>query len=368
MGLFFRKSKDKTAIQKLHKKLQQISIKQKFYLNAIQTMLHFLKEFAIDHSEINTDGYKRQIDLLRKKFDEDHEVEKPMITLFKQSKETILGFINEQMGYIKDRDREFREIIDIMSKALAAQNDENRQFNRSINKRSDKIERITHLDDLRKIRSALEQEIDQLRRDVINKQAMEEERMKALGQEINSLSRELKMAKQEALTDSLTGLSNRKAFDQYIADLSTRSAMGNGAFALLLLDIDDFKKINDTYGHQTGDTILEKIAGKCRETTRSNDFIGRYGGEEFAVILPSSSLRNAVKRGRQIKKSIAATHYKHKYENTDTGITLRVTVSIGVSVFRKGDTFSMVIERADKALYAAKEAGKNRVVSEKEID
>jgi diguanylate cyclase len=166
MGLFFRKSKDKTAIQKLHKKLQQSSIKQKFYLNAIQTMLHFLKEFAIDHSEINTDGYKRQIDLLRKKFDEDHEVEKPMITLFKQSKETILGFINEQMGYIKDRDREFREIIDIMSKALAAQNDENRQFNQSINKRSEKIERITHLDDLRKIRSALEQEIDQLRRDV----------------------------------------------------------------------------------------------------------------------------------------------------------------------------------------------------------
>jgi diguanylate cyclase len=367
MGLFFRTSKDKTAIQKLQKKLQQSGIKQKFYLNALQTMLQLLKEFAMDHGEINTDGYKRQIDLLHKKFDENHEVEKPIIALFKQSKQTISRFINEQMGYIKDRDRELREIIDIMSKALAAQNDENRQFNQSINRHSEKIERITHLDDLRKIRSALEQQIEQLRRDVINKQAMEEARMKAMGQEINLLSRELKMAKQEALTDSLTGLSNRKAFDQYITDLSARCAMGNGSFALLLLDIDDFKNINDTYGHQTGDTILVKIAGKCRETTRSKDFIGRYGGEEFAVILPSSSLRNGVKRGRQIKKSIAATHYKHKYENTDTGITLRITVSIGVSVFRKGDTSAMVIERADKALYAAKETGKNRVVSEKEI-
>jgi diguanylate cyclase len=367
MGIFFRKSKDKAAIRKLHQKLQQSGLKQEFYLQALRTMLQLLKEFAMDQGEINPGDYKRQLDLLRKKLDEKHEI-KPFIPLFKKSKENILGFISKQKEYIEDRDRELRDIIDIMSKALSEQNAENQKYHQSIYKHSEKIERITLLDDLRKIRNALEQETKQLRRDVKSKQATEEKRMKTLGQEINLLSRELQMAKKEALTDALTGLSNRKALDQFMLDLSNRGNLENGSFALLLLDIDDFKKVNDTYGHQTGDNILILIAEKCREIIRSNDFIGRYGGEEFVVILPSSSLRNGVKRGRQINKAISDARYKHTLHGTDTGITLRITVSIGVSVFRKGDTSEMVIERADKALYAAKDAGKNQVVSEKEID
>jgi len=367
MRFIFRKSKDKTAIQKLQRKLEQSSIKQEFYLNALRAMLQLLKEFALDQNEINTDNYKREIALLRKKFDETHEL-KPISAFFKKSKENILEFINKQKGYIDDRDAELREIIEIMSKALTAQNDENHQYHQNIYNHSEKIERITLLDDLRKIRGALEQEIKQLRRDVKSKQTMEENRMKALDQEISLLSHELRKAKKEALTDALTGLSNRKAFDQFIADLSNKSTLENGSFAFLLIDIDDFKKINDTYGHQTGDNILVLIAGKCREIIRSNDFIGRYGGEEFVVILPSSSLRTGVKRGRRIRKTIAAAHYQHTLNGADTGITLRVTVSIGVSVFGKGDTSAMVIERADKALYRAKGTGKNRVVSQKEID
>lgn len=367
MGIFFRKSKDKTAVRKLHQKLQQSDLKQEFYLQALRTMLKLLKEFAMDQGEINPGDYKRHLDLLRKKLDEKHEV-KSLATLFKKSKKNILGFISKQKEYIEDRDRELREIIDIMSKALSQQNDENRQYHQSIYNRSEKIERITLLDDLRKIRNALEQEIKQLRLDVKSKQATEEERMKTLDQEISLLNRELHKAKKEALTDALTGLSNRKAFDQFMFDLSNKGNLGNGSFALLLLDIDDFKKINDTYGHQTGDNILVLIAGKCREIIRSGDFIGRYGGEEFAVILPSSSLKNGVKKGRQINKAISAAHYKHTLNGADTGITLRITISIGVSVFRKGDTSETVIERADKALYAAKGAGKDRVVSEKEID
>ena len=367
MEFTFRKSKSKTAIQKLHRKLKESNLKQEFYLHTLRTMLQFLKEFALDQNEIDTGAYKRQIDLLRKKFDDEQEI-KPIAVYFKKSKENILGFINKQKGYIEDRDAELREIIEIMSKALTSQNDENRKYHQSIYKRSEKIERITLLDDLRKIRAALEQEIKQLRRDVESKQIMEENRMKALDREINVLSRELQKAKREALTDALTGLSNRKAFDQFIIDLSNKSALGNGSFALLLLDIDDFKKINDTYGHQTGDNILVLIARECRGIIRSNDFAGRYGGEEFVLILPSSSLRNGVKKARQIRKAIASAHYKHTLDGTDSGITLRITVSIGVSVFRKDDTSATVLERADKALYKAKGTGKNRVVSEKEID
>jgi diguanylate cyclase len=367
MGFIFGKSKSKTAIQRLHRKLQESDMKQAFYLSTLQTLLQFLKEFALDQEEIDTGAYKRQIDLLRKKFDEEHEI-KPIAAFFKKSKKNIPGFISKQKGYIEDRDAELREIIEIMSKALTSQHDENRKYHQDIYKRSEKIERFTLLDDLRKIRAALEQEIKQLRRDVESKQTMEENRMKALDQEINVLSRELQEAKKEALTDALTGLSNRKAFDQYLIDLSNKSILKNRSFALLLLDIDDFKKVNDTYGHQTGDSILAMVAGKCREIIRSNDFVGRYGGEEFVVILPSSSLRNGVKRARQIRKAIASARYKHTLDDTDSGITLRITVSIGVSVFREGDTSATVLERADKALYKAKGTGKDRVVSEREIE
>jgi diguanylate cyclase len=367
MGLIFRKSRNRADIKELHLKLQQSNRTREFYLRTLQTIFQLLKEFALDQDEIDAGGYRNQIDFLRKKFEQEHEI-KSISAFFRKSKESILKFINKQKRYIEDRDAELREIIEIMSKALTSQNDENRKYHQSIYKRSEKIERITHLDDLRKIRAALEKEIEQLRRDIKSKQTMEESRMKALDQEINVLNRELQKAKEEALTDALTGLSNRKAFDQFIVDLSDRSIVGRGSFALLLLDIDDFKKINDTYGHQTGDDILVLIAKKCRERVRSNDFIGRYGGEEFVVILPSSSLRNGVKRGRQIRKAIESAHYKHTLDGTDSGITLRITVSIGVSVFRRGDTSAMVIERADKALYRAKGTGKNRVVSEKEID
>ena len=364
--MFFRKSKDSAVVKKLQDKIQRRTLQRNFYLQGFQAMLQLLDEFVLDRREIDADSFKKQIDLLRRKLDEERDV-KSLTTFFKQLKESVLQFIQKQKKYIDDRDAEMRQIIDVMTKAIATQNDENRQYHKSIYQHSEKIERITQLDDLRKIRTALEKEIMQIRSNIEAKQAKEKDRMKALGQEINSLSRELKKAKAEALTDALTGLSNRKAFDQLIVGLSRKSSLGNHTFALLLLDIDDFKKINDTYGHQVGDDILVLIGEKCRENVRSNDFIGRYGGEEFVMVLPSSSLKNAVKKGRQLKKAIEKIRYKYRMDGENSGITLRITVSIGVSAFKKGDTVKHIIERADKALYAAKDAGKNQIITEKDL-
>ena len=134
---------------------------------------------------------------------------------------------------------------------------------------------------------------------------------------------------------------------------------------MLMLDIDNFKTINDTYGHSVGDRVLLAFAKKCKQFVRENDFLARYGGEEFAIVLPGSSLRNAAKRARQICKSIAAARYA--IQDTGSGDVLKVTTSIGVSVKRKKDTAASLIDRADKALYMAKQSGKNRVVTEKKI-
>ena len=366
MGFFFRKSNKKITIDKLKRQLDQSKDKQAFYLLSIRTMLHLLKEFALDESEIDVDEFKKQINLLNEKFEKEHET-KPISSLLKKTEENTLKFISNQKDYIKERDAELRDIIDIMSKALAAQNDENRKYHKNIYTHSEKIERLTLLDDLRKIRSALENEVAELRRNVRDKQTLEENRMKSMSQKVAALNNELRKVKKEAMMDALTGIYNRKAFDRYIADLSRKNTPRNTSFALLMIDIDDFKKINDAYGHQTGDRVLVSMAGKCKEIIRSDDFLCRYGGEEFVLILPALSLKNGIKKARQICKAVEKAQFKHTLDGVDTGITLRITVSIGVSVYRKSDTPATVLERADKALYRAKGTGKNRVVSEKDI-
>jgi len=131
------------------------------------------------------------------------------------------------------------------------------------------------------------------------------------------------------------------------------------------MDIDDFKKINDKYGHQTGDRVILAVISKCRQSIRGEDFLARYGGEEFAIILPGASLKNAVNKANYICNSIAATRYC--LEDVPGSPTLSVTISIGVSCHQRADTVAAVTHRADKALYAAKYAGKNCVFSEKAV-
>ena len=132
---------------------------------------------------------------------------------------------------------------------------------------------------------------------------------------------------------------------------------------MLILDIDDFKKVNDAYGHQTGDRVILAIINKCRQNIRGEDFFARYGGEEFVIVLPGASLKNAVNRAEHICKSIASTRYY--LDDVPDSPTLAVTVSIGVSSLQKADTVSTITQRADRALYSAKHKGKNCVVFEK---
>ena len=131
------------------------------------------------------------------------------------------------------------------------------------------------------------------------------------------------------------------------------------------MPIDNFKKINDACGHPIGDRVLLAVARKCRSLIRHEDFIARYGGEEFVIVLPHVSLRDALKKAKRICKAISATRYC--LDEVSAGQVLSISVSIGVSIFQPGDTRKTLIDRADQALYIAKRAGKDRVVSENEL-
>ena len=186
--------------------------------------------------------------------------------------------------------------------------------------------------------------------------------------ELLEISKELKKANQKlekmALVDGLTGISNRRLFDKTLKKELKRARREKTVLSLIMIDIDDFKAYNDTYGHQEGDECLKKVASVLdKNTKRAADFAARYGGEEFAVILPDTAKNGALKIAEDIRKGIMNLKLEHK----NSPVADFVTVSLGVSSIKVENEISQqfiqsFIEKADQALYQAKENGKNQTV------
>lgn len=184
-------------------------------------------------------------------------------------------------------------------------------------------------------------------------------------QEIATLKEALESVRYEAMTDQLTGIGNRKRFDRAMDEAMLSSEATGEPFSLLVCDIDHFKKFNDTHGHQTGDQVLRLVGSTVKSSVSSKDIACRYGGEEFCVILPSTKVGRATDVANVIRQAVMGKELVKR----STGETLgRVTISIGVAELRGDDSVQSLIERADKCLYAAKEAGRNRVIAESELE
>ncbi|MEC4677704.1 MAG: GGDEF domain-containing protein, partial [Nitrospirota bacterium] len=148
-----------------------------------------------------------------------------------------------------------------------------------------------------------------------------------------------------------------------ISKLVTENKRG---FSLIMMDVDNFKLINDAYGHQIGDRVLVALVEKSKKLIREGDFLARYGGEEFIIIFPGTSLKDTIKKAEKLCTSLAETEYA--VDDRKGSQPLSFTISLGVATRRRSDTVASLISRADKALYKAKALGKNQVVSEKDID
>jgi diguanylate cyclase (GGDEF)-like protein len=161
---------------------------------------------------------------------------------------------------------------------------------------------------------------------------------------------------QMATHDSLTQVYNRHYFMQCLANEVARAERDGGPLSLLMIDADEFKAINDRYGHALGDDVLREVARACMATLRPYDVLARYGGEEFVVLMPATSLAQACDIAERIRATVAALRIA-----TKTGGTLGVTVSLGVGPWTSGDSgYQPMLQRADAALYAAKHDGRNR--------
>lgn len=192
-----------------------------------------------------------------------------------------------------------------------------------------------------------------------NQQKQEtEKRLRTLNDAVHTLHEELNRAKVQLQEDALTGVFNRGSLDTHLEALFTKLRIAPLRFAIVMVDLDHFKKVNDTYGHLGGDRVLQAAAKTMQKVAlRRTDFIGRYGGEEFCVVLGDTDAAGATMIAERLRAAIAATDVSVGPQ------PVRFTASLGVAEVRFGDTAETLIERADKCLYKAKEGGRNRVVT-----
>jgi diguanylate cyclase len=179
--------------------------------------------------------------------------------------------------------------------------------------------------------------------------------------EIQLLRMELTRLKETAITDALTGLLNRRAFDQKLHEHIENYKNSAGELCLLILDLDHFKRINDNFGHLVGDNVLRYTAKLMQQHIAGNHYAARYGGEEMAVIMPDTPLSKAMEIAEKIRRSLAQYPLQRKDNSESIG---KVTLSVGVSACKVHDTLDSLIDRADKALYQAKNNGRNQVMFE----
>ncbi len=187
-----------------------------------------------------------------------------------------------------------------------------------------------------------------------------EKKLDASTREVARLREHLEQVRRDAMTDALTNLANRTAFDDHLAAACDRAQAEARPVTLAVLDIDHFKRFNDTWGHQTGDQVLRYVASVIGRIARPPRVAARYGGEEFAMIFPQETTAEVQAALEEIRKEIASRSLRRRSTNDELGA---VTISAGFAVRRPDETGAALLERADAALYASKRAGRNCISS-----
>lgn len=265
---------------------------------------------------------------------------------------------------LKKNLNEAKERLKIM---LAGFVDHLASFSESTSDYHDKIEKcagkISAANDLAELNDVIEEVMRETRIIQINAQRSRDDlnamkaRVGEAEQEIVRLQNELSETSELVRHDQLTGALNRKGLEEALDRELARSQRRKTPICVALLDVDNFKSLNDTYGHHTGDDALVHLARVIRETMRPHDSLVRYGGEEFLIILPDTPLPDAVSALTRLQRELTKRFFLYQNEK------LLITFSAGVTAFRAGETRNEAISRADASMYQAKKSGKNRVVS-----
>lgn len=252
-----------------------------------------------------------------------------------------------------------QQMNDIMM-AIEAASERTGSYGESLQGMNDKLSGIESPQQLKTVLA----ELFDTTNDMAEHNKILEKRLADSKSQIDELQMNLELTRVESYTDELTGLTNRKRFDQTIIEDISEAEESGDPLCLLMIDIDHFKSFNDSHGHQTGDQVIRIVAHTLKTNVKGRDCAARYGGEEFVIILPKTKLAAAITVAEQIRVAVKTKELVKKSTSESLG---HVTLSIGISCYSIGESITELIERADVCLYAAKEAGRNNVKSETDL-
>ncbi|MET0343966.1 MAG: GGDEF domain-containing protein [Polyangiales bacterium] len=261
-----------------------------------------------------------------------------------------------ELAYVRSALSEFRQVVwsvvQNFHRAVNAEGQEDRQVAEQINRLREAIDSDS-LELLRKEAAVVASTLSTI---VADREQRRSVQFEELGSELKNMHKRLDDARRSSETDPLTGLHNRRALDAYLERVVEFDGLTGVPALLLVIDVDNFKKINDTYGHPVGDDALRVLSKELvRLFLRKSDFVARYGGEEFVVVVRDMELKHASSLAERARERVANALIPSQPE-------LKLTVSIGVSDLRVGDDALVWLMRADAALLRAKQEGKNRVI------
>ena len=241
-------------------------------------------------------------------------------------------------------------------KEMATAGDNARSYGAALDSFSGTLSQASSIDSLKE---ALASVLDETRRIEVAHRAIEE-RAQNTAHEMVELKESLAAMRIEATTDPLTGIGNRKLFDRRLKELVATAREEKQPISIIFADIDHFKSVNDTFGHQVGDMVLKRVGETLVECVKGRDLSARYGGEEFVVLLPGTPIKGAYVVAKEIRKTMA----EKKLTRKSTGEVLRqITLSLGIAELRHSEEADEMVARADAALYTAKRTGRNRTTS-----
>jgi len=224
-------------------------------------------------------------------------------------------------------------------------------------------DRLANADDLTEIQQVAKEMIRDTRMMAASSLSLQE-RLEEVSTDAEKLKEQLEKVGKDAITDHLTGLQNRRAVDEKAGELHRQFEEKGSSFSAIMMDIDHFKKFNYMYVHHAGDDVLRILSAMLRDFFKEMDLPARYGGEEFLALLPATTLDDTCVVAEELRKFIAGKELKVLKTRENIG---SVTVSMGIAEVRLGDTVDSLIARADRALYLAKDSGRNNVKSERDL-
>jgi diguanylate cyclase len=285
------------------------------------------------------------------------------VTRSKREFETFLKRLDERLELL-------RQHFAVQTEAQHGRQDATDCLDREIRAELDKVsDRLRSSDDLQDLKASVSDHLESVLGVLDRFRSQESEREKVLAEQLGAMQEkvaameahseqmqeQVRKERLRAMTDLLTQLPNREAWQERLSFEFNRWQRYQHPLTIAVLDIDHFKRVNDSYGHKAGDRVLQLVARELQQRLRNTDFIARYGGEEFVALFPETTAEDA----RQVLDSLR--DYVGKLPFHFSGEPVRITVSVGVSPFGAGDSADQVFDRADRALYQAKDAGRDQI-------